>query len=135
LRLSVYKHRSDIQFCSQTHPGAGTEHFRSDGPDRPSSNYDQLQAGGYRASIAADAQGGASDTSLWNNPAFQYDTAFLSRQILANAIIPQYNDLISMYSIENYSQAAINTTGQVHIGLLWGLESVLATNENFDLSV
>ncbi|GFF94021.1 alpha-N-acetylglucosaminidase [Aspergillus udagawae] len=79
-------------------------------------------------------KGGASDTSLWNNPAFQYDTVFLSRQILANAFIPQYNDLISIYSVENYSKTAINTTGQVLIDLLWGLESVLATNENFNLS-
>lgn len=71
--------------------------------------------------------------TLYDNPAWEYDIIFLARQIFANAFIPRYNEIISNYTIYCYNPQAINSTGEEIINLLYGLNSVLLANENFQL--
>uniref|UniRef100_A0A093V078 Alpha-N-acetylglucosaminidase n=1 Tax=Talaromyces marneffei PM1 TaxID=1077442 RepID=A0A093V078_TALMA len=74
------------------------------------------------------------ELSLWDNPAFNYDLIFLTRQVLVNAFIPRYELLISFYNNENYSVPAIVSAGRQLIDLLQSLDTVLGTNECFQLA-
>lgn len=71
---------------------------------------------------------------LWSNPAYQYDMVDVTRQVLANAFIPLYKDLISTWNSSNSSEKAITQSGEKLFHLLKDIDSVLATNENFRLS-
>jgi len=72
--------------------------------------------------------------SLWADPSFQYDMVDITRQVLANAFIPLYTDLVSTYQSGNASSATVRNRGQKLLDLLSALDSVLLTNEHFLLS-
>ncbi|KAL2010206.1 hypothetical protein VTN00DRAFT_6013 [Thermoascus crustaceus] len=77
------------------------------------------------------------EPSLWSNPSFQYDMVDMTRQVLANAFIPMYTDLVSTYqsgNASNASNATIHGKGERLLSLLSSLDSVLLTNEHFLLS-
>ncbi|KAJ5633385.1 hypothetical protein N7490_009724 [Penicillium lividum] len=75
----------------------------------------------------------AVNPALYFNPAWEYDFVFLVRQIFANDFIPRYNEVISNYTSTCYNPQAINSTGGELIDLMYGLDSLLRTNENFHL--
>ncbi|QKX62920.1 uncharacterized protein TRUGW13939_10088 [Talaromyces rugulosus] len=80
------------------------------------------------------------EPSLWANPAYDYDLVDMSRQVLANAFNPLYQDLISAYnttttrSTGSHRALKIRATGKKLINLLWALDNVLQTNPHFRLS-
>lgn len=76
----------------------------------------------------------SSQPKLWNNTAYQYDMVDVTRQVLANAFIPLYNDLISAWNHSNSSPITISKYGDKIIKILSDLDAILDTNENFRLS-
>lgn len=74
------------------------------------------------------------EPSLWSNPSFQYDMVDITRQVLANAFLPMYTDLVFTYQSGNASNATIHSKGDRLLSLLSSLDSVLLTNEHFLLS-
>lgn len=75
------------------------------------------------------------DPLLWLNPSFEYDLVDMSRQVLANAFIPLYQELVSAYHSSDPSVSAeISCIGADLIALLKSVDTVLDTNENFRLS-
>ena len=72
---------------------------------------------------------GNAEPALWENPSYQYDLVDVSRQVIVNAFIPIYTDLVSKYS----QSADISSDGKKLINLLRTLDSVLSTNGNFRL--
>ena len=81
-------------------------------------------------------QSGLDDQSLFSNPAYQYDLVDWTRQVLANAFIPLYQDLVSTYTStnQNATKCALQQKGSKLFSLLTTLDTVLSTNENFRLS-
>lgn len=78
-------------------------------------------------------QAGFIEPTLWTNPAYEYDLVDISRQVLANAFIPVYENLVSVYT-SNQTARQIQAAGTELISLLWALDTVLGTNEHFRLS-
>ncbi|KAJ5115696.1 hypothetical protein N7456_000044 [Penicillium angulare] len=78
----------------------------------------------------------SSNSKLWDNPAYQHDMVDVTRQVMANAFIPLYNNLISSWnsSSSDSKNHTLTQEGQKMIHLLADLDSVLSTNENFRLS-
>jgi alpha-N-acetylglucosaminidase len=78
----------------------------------------------------------AKDVSLWTNPAYELDLVDMTRQVLANAFIPLYQQLVSVYNTDRSALRIPNLRahGQTLIALLETLDTVLLTNENFRLS-
>ncbi|GIJ98764.1 hypothetical protein Aspvir_000885 [Aspergillus viridinutans] len=72
----------------------------------------------------------SKDCSLWSQPAFLYDMVDITRQVMANAFIPMYTNLVSTYK----GGASVSKEGSNLIQLLRDLDSVLSTNDNFRLS-
>jgi len=70
---------------------------------------------------------------LFLNPAYQYDLVDWTRQVLANAFIPIYTDLVNKYSA-SASTATLKAQGLKLTSLLSTLDRVLSTNKNFLLS-
>lgn len=68
--------------------------------------------------------------SLWSQPAFLYDMVDITRQVMSNAFIPVYTNLVSTYQ----AGGSVSTDGSNLIQLLRDLDSVLSTNDNFRLS-
>ncbi len=79
-------------------------------------------------------QAANAENSLWTNPSFEYDMVDVTRQVMANAFIPLYSNLISTYNSSNASSAAITTQGAKLVSLLNNMDKVLLTNANFRLS-
>ncbi|KAL2829302.1 putative alpha-N-acetylglucosaminidase [Aspergillus pseudoustus] len=79
-------------------------------------------------------QAAQSEKSLWNNPGFQYDIVDITRQVLSNAFIPAYNNLVSVYTGNSPTAANINAAGKALITILQAIDNVLSTNKNFMLS-
>lgn len=75
-----------------------------------------------------------SENSLWDNPGFQYDMVDITRQVLSNAFIPVYKNLVSIYTGSNPTAAKIDAAGKEVITFLQTIDDVLSTNENFMLS-
>lgn len=71
---------------------------------------------------------------LWENPAFQYDMVDITRQVMGNAFIPLYNDLVSTYTAPIHSPFLLSIKSQKLISLLFSLDLVLSTNKHFALS-
>lgn len=71
---------------------------------------------------------------LWNNTAYQHDMVDVTRQVLDNAFIPLYMDLIATYNESNASPDMLSRKGLKMLQLLSDLDAVLLTNENFRLS-
>lgn len=74
------------------------------------------------------------EPSLWLNPAYEFDLVDMSRQVLANAFIPVYQNLLAAWNTTNPSTIKIQTIGAELIGILDAVDTVLSTNENFKLS-
>ncbi len=70
--------------------------------------------------------------SLWNDASYQYDIVDWTRQVLANAFIPLYTDLVTKYN-SSASATDIKTAGAKLTDLLGQLDEVLSANENFRL--
>lgn len=83
-------------------------------------------------------EAGLQDMSLFNNPAYQYDIVDWTRQVLANAFIPIYNKLVSIYYMPNQTTenrvAQLKAQGQYLTRLLLSLDLVLSSNKSFRLS-
>ncbi|CEJ59702.1 hypothetical protein PMG11_08314 [Penicillium brasilianum] len=79
-------------------------------------------------------QAANAENSLWGNPSFEYDMVDVTRQVLANAFIPLYSNLVSIYNSGNSSSDAITDEGTKLINLLNDLDKVLFTNVHFCLS-
>ncbi|KAJ5288893.1 hypothetical protein N7478_001923 [Penicillium angulare] len=81
-------------------------------------------------------QATSSNSKLWDNPAYQHDMVDVTRQVMANAFIPLYNNLISSWNSSNSDpkNQTLTQEGQKMIHLLADLDSVLSTHENFRLS-
>ncbi|KAI1418879.1 glycoside hydrolase family 89 protein [Xylaria sp. FL1777] len=81
-------------------------------------------------------QAGTHDPTLFSNPAYQYDLVDWTRQVLGNAFIPLYEELIATYTATNphSREYDLKRQGKKLTQLLSTLDAVLATNENFQLS-
>ena len=80
------------------------------------------------------ANASTDSPNLWSNTAFLYDFVDISRQVLANAFIPNYQDLITLYTSGNASTTEITAAGNRLTSLLQSLDSVLLTNHHFPVS-
>ena len=70
-----------------------------------------------------------TDPSLLKSPLFANDYVDVTRQVLVNAFIPQYQSLIAAWnSGDTVTMASVNASMQ---HLISDLDAVLATNENF----
>lgn len=74
-----------------------------------------------------------TEASLWSNPSFQYDMVDVTRQLLSNAFVPLYNNLVTAYNRPYANTTNIETSGKRLINLLEILDSVLSTNKHFML--
>lgn len=95
----------------------------------------------YNGSVLAQAwqlmyHAATEESALWQNPSYQYDMVDVTRQVMANAFVPLYTDLVSAYMAPNNTsrKAKISAAGTRLINLLNSLDAVLSTNENFQLS-
>ncbi|KAI1357309.1 glycoside hydrolase family 89 protein [Xylaria arbuscula] len=81
-------------------------------------------------------QAGAHEPVLFLNAAYRYDLVDWTRQVLGNAFIPLYEQLIAIYTGANEDSRArqLKHQGQKLTQLLFTLDRVLATDENFRLS-
>lgn len=83
-------------------------------------------------------QAGLQDTSLFNNPAYQYDIVDWTRQVLSNAFIPIYEKLLQLYQMPNQTVETrvtqLRTQEEQLTRLLLSLDLVLSSNKNFRLS-
>lgn len=81
-------------------------------------------------------QAGAHEPILFLNPAYQYDLVDWTRQVLGNAFIPLYEQLITIYTEadEDSRSCELKRQGQKLTQLLFTLDRVLATNDKFRLS-
>ncbi|KAI1439289.1 glycoside hydrolase family 89 protein [Xylaria sp. CBS 124048] len=81
-------------------------------------------------------QAGLSERQLFSNPTYQYDIVDWTRQVVANAFVPLYEQLLAIYTSETgrSRQQKLQAQGGQLANLLTTLDGVLATNENFQLS-
>ncbi|KAI0420631.1 glycoside hydrolase family 89 protein [Xylaria grammica] len=81
-------------------------------------------------------QAGVEKPALFSNPAYQYDLVDWTRQVLGNAFIPLYEQLIATYTAADQQsrKRKLEYQGKKLTQLLSTLDAVLATNENFQLS-
>lgn len=74
------------------------------------------------------------EPSLWTNPAYEYDMVDVTRQVISNAFIPLYTQLVSTYESGNASSSTITNKGNKLVALLKDLDRVLNTNRHFRLT-
>ncbi|KAF2967071.1 hypothetical protein GQX73_g6497 [Xylaria multiplex] len=81
-------------------------------------------------------QAGTDEPALFSNPAYQYDLVDWTRQVIGNAFIPLYEQLIATYTAadQRSRERKLKYQGKKLTQLLSTLDAVLATNENFRLS-
>ncbi|KAJ5981184.1 hypothetical protein N7499_001803 [Penicillium canescens] len=79
-------------------------------------------------------QAAHTESQLWTNPAYEYDMVDVTRQVMANAFIPLYMNLVSTYYSSNSSSSALTDEGAKLVHLLNDLDTVLLTNPHFRLS-
>ncbi|KAI0107278.1 glycoside hydrolase family 89 protein [Nemania sp. FL0031] len=79
---------------------------------------------------------GIDEPVLFSNPAYQYDLVDWTRQVMGNAFIPLYEQLIATYTAADQQSRnrTLKAQGRKLTQLLSTLDVVLATNENFRLS-
>lgn len=83
---------------------------------------------------------GLDNPYLFTTPSYQYDLVDWTRQVLSNAFIPLYEQLVSTYtntsSLGNTKcrNSRIRKQGAQLIALLTTLDDILSTNDNFKLS-
>lgn len=77
------------------------------------------------------------EPTLWESPAYNYDLVDITRQVLSNAFIPEYESLIKIYQETANSKdrkRKLKAQGERLTSLLKALDAVLSTNEHFRLS-
>ncbi|OGM44269.1 alpha-N-acetylglucosaminidase [Aspergillus bombycis] len=75
------------------------------------------------------------EPSLWLNPAYEYDMVDITRQLMGNAFVKLYSDVISSWKSGTDNRAGdITSRGQTLIELLSAIEKVLSCNESFSLA-
>lgn len=74
-----------------------------------------------------------TEGSLWSNPAYQHDMVDVTRQVMANAFVSLYSDLVATYNSSGTADK-LSQQGKKMDGLLSALDAVLSTNKNFRLS-
>ncbi|KAI1826032.1 glycoside hydrolase family 89 protein [Xylaria intraflava] len=81
-------------------------------------------------------QAGLDEPKLFSNPAYQYDLVDWTRQVLANAFRPIYEELVAIYTSQDQKTRLrdLKSQGKQLTDLLLTLDGILATNENFRLS-
>jgi alpha-N-acetylglucosaminidase len=81
-------------------------------------------------------QAGKDEPELFSNPAYQYDIVDWTRQVLGNAFIPMYEQLVATYTAPSHTsrKCTLKGHGKRMKALLLALDTVLSTNENFRLS-
>lgn len=72
------------------------------------------------------------EPSLWSNPGFEYDLVDVTRQALANAFIPAYQDLIHKYNTTHSPDKLRNAGLKLQV-ILHLADAVLSTNKHFRL--
>lgn len=81
---------------------------------------------------------GLDEPSLFKDPSYNYDLVDWTRQVLANAFTPMYNQLVSTYTTPSNNTkchtAKLGKQGQKLIDLLATLDLVLSANKHFRLS-
>jgi alpha-N-acetylglucosaminidase len=75
-----------------------------------------------------------AEPRLWSNPAYQHDMVDVTRQVMDNAFIPLYSDLVESYNNSRSKEDSFEEKGEHLLQLLTDLDSVLLTNRNFRLS-
>ncbi|OOO07410.1 Alpha-N-acetylglucosaminidase, tim-barrel domain [Aspergillus oryzae] len=75
------------------------------------------------------------EPSLWHSPAYEYDMVDITRQLMGNAFVNVYSDLISSWKSETENRTT-NVTSQSErlLNLLSAIDKVLSCNENFSLT-
>ncbi|GAB7342283.1 hypothetical protein MBLNU457_g0518t1 [Dothideomycetes sp. NU457] len=71
------------------------------------------------------------EPSLWDNPSYTFDLVDMTRQVLANAFVPQYTTLLSTSNHTlntTYSPTAAKKAGQSLLSLLSDLDLLLTTS-------
>ncbi|CAG8888802.1 unnamed protein product [Penicillium egyptiacum] len=71
---------------------------------------------------------------LWSNPAYQHDMVDVTRQVMDNAFIPLYSDLIESYNNSRSTRDTFAQQGEKLLQILTDMDSILLTNRNFRLS-
>lgn len=79
------------------------------------------------------------EPALWENPAFNYDLVDITRQVLSNAFVPEYESLIKIYQDTAKSKPRdrkrkLKAAGERLTSLLTALDAVLSTNPHFRLA-
>lgn len=78
------------------------------------------------------------ELGLWECKSFEYDLVDVTRQVLQNSFVPLYNELVAGYNTsgsgQKLSKSSLANIGDSMLSILWKLDSVLSTNENFALS-
>ncbi|KAB5545833.1 putative alpha-N-acetylglucosaminidase [Coniochaeta sp. 2T2.1] len=80
---------------------------------------------------------GVHNPYLFDNPSYQYDLVDWTRQVLSNAFIPMYQQLVLTYTNTSNSKcrtSLLRGQGSQLVALMQTLDNVLATNDNFKLS-
>ena len=76
------------------------------------------------------------ESSLWQVPAFQLDFVDVTRQVMSNAFIDVYSDLIRAYNSTisgSGARDAVSEKGERLLGFLTAIDLVLSTNHHFTL--
>jgi alpha-N-acetylglucosaminidase len=81
-------------------------------------------------------QAGKDEPELFTNPAYRYDIVDWTRQVLGNAFIPLYEQLVTTYTAPSHTsrKCTLKGHGKRMKALLLALDTVLSTDENFRLS-
>lgn len=74
------------------------------------------------------------DSKLLNIAPFHHDLTDVTRQVLANAITPAYNDLISAWNVTSSTSTSVQKAGKKLIQILATLDEVLYTDPDFILA-
>ncbi|KAJ5593927.1 uncharacterized protein N7459_000135 [Penicillium hispanicum] len=76
----------------------------------------------------------SSAPGLWSDPAYRHDMVDVTRQVMANAFITIYTDLITAYNQPGSGTGSIRKQGNTITQFLMDLDSVLLTSKSFRLS-
>ncbi|KAF8582036.1 glycoside hydrolase family 89 protein [Ramaria rubella] len=79
-------------------------------------------------------QASKQNADLQSVPEFAYDVVDVTRQLLANRFLDEYNQLVATYSTNGIAATAIAKASESLLTILSDLDSLLLTNENFLLS-
>ena len=77
-------------------------------------------------------EAGTENDALWGVPAFELDFVDVTRQVMANAFINMYEDLVSTFNAGSQASEVAAKGGKL-LKLLDALDDVLSSNEHFTL--